>query len=93
MTLFYQGVSLFLLLNMAVGLVRVVRGPGSIDRMLAALLFATTGVAVLVLLAEAMALAALRDVALVLALLAALTGVAFVQRHREDFAGKREGEP
>jgi multicomponent Na+:H+ antiporter subunit F len=70
----------FLLLNIAAGLVRVLRGPTPADRMLAAQLFGTTGVALMLLLAEAQALPALRDVALVFALLAALATVAFVKR-------------
>lgn len=70
----------FLLLNLAAGLWRVMRGPTAADRMLAAQLFGTTAVAVLLLLAEAMQRAALRDIALVFALLAAVAAVAFVQR-------------
>lgn len=73
-------VATFLLLNFAVGLVRVLRGPTAADRMLAAQLFASTAVAILLLLAEAMDRPALRDVALVFGLLAAVAGVAFVQR-------------
>lgn len=72
--------ALFLLANLLVALVRVVRGPTQADRLLAALLFGTTGVAILLLLAEAQAAPALTDVALVFALLAAVTGVAFAQR-------------
>ncbi|PKO84412.1 MAG: hypothetical protein CVU17_04330 [Betaproteobacteria bacterium HGW-Betaproteobacteria-11] len=48
--------------------------------MLTALLFGSTGVGVLVLLARAMQLPALVDVALTLALLAAITGIAFARR-------------
>jgi len=48
--------------------------------MLAAQLFGTTAVAVLLLLAQATENPALRDVALVFALLAAVTAVAFVRR-------------
>lgn len=70
----------FLVLNIAAGLVRVLKGPTAADRMLAAQLFGTTGVAALLLLAEARGLPALRDVALVFALLAALATVAFVKR-------------
>jgi multicomponent Na+:H+ antiporter subunit F len=70
----------FLVLNIAAGLGRVLRGPTPADRMLAAQLFGTTGVAVLLLLAEAQAAPVLRDVALVFALLAALATVAFVKR-------------
>lgn len=72
--------AVFLLANLLVALVRVVRGPTQADRLLAALLFGSTGVAVLLLLAEAQAAPALADVALVFALLAAVTGVAFAQR-------------
>lgn len=70
--------ALFLFLNIVAGLVRVMRGPTNADRMLAAQLFGTTGVATLLLLAEAQGLPALRDVALVFALLAVLATVAFV---------------
>jgi multicomponent Na+:H+ antiporter subunit F len=48
--------------------------------MLAAQLFGTTAVAVLLLLADGMGQPALRDIALVFALLAAVAAVAFVQR-------------
>ncbi|TKB28661.1 pH regulation protein F [Desulfopila sp. IMCC35006] len=58
---------------------RVVHGPTNADRMLAAQLFGTTAVAILLLLAQAYGIPALRDVALVFALLAAVTAVAFVR--------------
>jgi multicomponent Na+:H+ antiporter subunit F len=76
----YLALALFLLLNLGAGMWRVLRGPTAADRMLAAQLFGTTAVAVLLLLAQATENAALRDVALVFALLAAVTAVAFVQR-------------
>lgn len=76
----YLTLAAFLVLNLAAGLVRVLRGPTAADRMLAAQLFGTTGVATLLLLAEARRLPALRDVALVFALLAVLATVAFVKR-------------
>ena len=76
----YLGLAIFLMLNIAAGLLRILRGPSAADRMLAAQLFGTTGVAILLLLAEAQALPVLRDVALVFALLAALATVAFVKR-------------
>ena len=72
--------ALFLLLNLLVALIRAARGPTPADRMLAALLFGSTGVGVLLLLAHADGGAALVDVALLLALLAAITGVAFALR-------------
>jgi len=80
MSLLFLGVASFLLANLAAGLWRVMRGPTAADRMLAAQLFGTTAVAVLLLLAEAMGDASLRDIALVFALLAAVAAVAFVQR-------------
>lgn len=76
----YLGLAAFLLLNIAASLIRIMRGPTAADRMLAAQLFGTTGVAVLLLLAEMQAQPALRDVALVFALLAVLATVAFVGR-------------
>ncbi len=60
------------------GLFRILRGPTPSDRMLAAQLFGTTGVAILLLLAEA-GDAALRDVALVFAALAVVNAVIFVR--------------
>ncbi len=80
MEVFYFSMALFLLLNVLLGLVRVLQGPTPADRMLAAQLFGTTGVAMLLLLAQGMGIAALRDVALVFALLGGLTVVAFVRR-------------
>ncbi|MBE0473211.1 monovalent cation/H+ antiporter complex subunit F [Rhodoferax sp.] len=73
-------VALFLLGNLVVALLAAVRGPTAADRMLMALLFGSTGTGILVLLAQAMAMPALVDVALVLALLAAIGGVAFARR-------------
>ena len=72
--------AVFLLGNLLVALLRVARGPTPADRLLAALLFGTTGVAILLLLAFATASAALLDAALVFALLAAISGAAFAQR-------------
>lgn len=69
-----------LMASIIAGLIRVERGPNPADRMLAAQLFGTTGVAILLLLSETMDIPALRDVALVFALLAAMAAVAFVKR-------------
>lgn len=84
--------ALFLLLNLLAALVRVVRGPTSADRLLAALLFGTTGVAVLLLLAHAGGSQGLVDTALVFALLAAITGAAFAQRAWRREKGESEHE-
>ncbi len=72
--------ALFLLLNLGAGMWRILHGPTAADGMLAAQLFGTTAVAMLLLLAQAYDKDSLRDVALVFALLAAVTAVAFVRR-------------
>lgn len=77
---FYLAMALFLLLTLIAGLWRVLRGPTPADRMLAAQLFGTTTVACVLLLAQAYERPSLRDIALVFALLAAVTAVAFVRR-------------
>lgn len=90
----YLPLAFFLLANLLVALVGVIRGPTQADRMLAALLFGTTGVAVLLLLHEAMAIPALLDAALVFALLAAMAGAAFAQRAwRHDWVQSTAKEP
>jgi multicomponent Na+:H+ antiporter subunit F len=75
---FLLATSGFVLAVVAVGLVRVLRGPANADRMMAAQLLGTGGIATLLLTAAAMDVSALVDVALVLALLAAFASVAFV---------------
>jgi multicomponent Na+:H+ antiporter subunit F len=79
MTTFYLALVLFLLLNLGIGLVRVQRGPTQSDRMVAAMLFGTTGVAILLLLAEVTGQESLIDVALVFSLLATINTIAFVR--------------
>ncbi len=90
MNQFALGMALFLLLNMAAGFVRLWRGPSAPDRMLTTLLFGTTGTAVLLLLAQGLAAPVLRDVALVLALLAAISTIAFVRRGWVSLDGMEE---
>jgi multicomponent Na+:H+ antiporter subunit F len=80
MNALFQAVAVVLWLTMIGGLVRVFRGPTAADQMMAALLFGSTGVAILLLLAETMQTDALRDVALVFGLLAAVSAVTFVRR-------------
>jgi multicomponent Na+:H+ antiporter subunit F len=67
-----------ILLTVAAGLARVLRGPGEVDRMMAVQLLGTGGVAALLLAASASGVAGVEDVALGLALLAAFASVAFV---------------
>jgi multicomponent Na+:H+ antiporter subunit F len=76
---FLLGAAGFVLAMVALGLVRILRGPDDADRIMAAQLFGTGGIAALLLLAEAMRVPALVDVALILALLAAFVSVAFVK--------------
>jgi multicomponent Na+:H+ antiporter subunit F len=83
-----MAVAVFLLLNVVVGLVRVARGPTLADRVLVAQLFGTTGVAVLLLLSADVGKAALEGVALVFAILAPITVVAFV-KHAWPGQGER----
>lgn len=73
-------VALFLLANLVIALLAAARGPTAADRMLVALLFGSTGTGILVLLAQVMQQPALVDMALVLALLAAIGGIAFARR-------------
>lgn len=79
MTAFYLAIATFLLLTIVAGLYRVVRGPTPADRMIAAQLFGTTGLAIVLLLGAAMDEPAIIDVAVVFAVLAALAAVAFVR--------------
>jgi len=82
MDAFYHLLALFLLLNLLGGLYRIHRGPAPQDRMLAAQIFGTTGVAILLVLSVARESAALRDAALVFALLAPVNAVVFVRSRR-----------
>jgi multicomponent Na+:H+ antiporter subunit F len=80
METFFLALALLLLATLLAGLAVVARARTGPDAMLAAQLFGTTGVAVLLLLAEARAAPALRNVALVFALLGAVAVVVFVRR-------------
>lgn len=78
MTEFYFAAALFILLTIAAGLARIFQGPGSSDRLMAAQLAGSGGVAVLLLLAAAMGQTAIIDVALMLGILAVFASVGFV---------------
>lgn len=73
-----------LLLTIFVGLFRVVRGPTAVDRLMSIQLFGTAGVAIMLILAQVEDAPALRDAALVLALLAAVVSAALVQYLRRS---------
>ena len=66
------------LATVALGLIRVLRGPTPADRMLAAQLLGTGGIATLLLLAAAGGVWALLDIGLALAVLAPFAAAAFV---------------
>ena len=76
-------IALFLIINLIAGMGRVFRGPTAADRMLAALLFSTTTVAVLLIMAEWMGLPSLRSVALLIVMLAGILSLAFVGLPRQ----------
>ncbi|MFT6897573.1 MAG: multicomponent Na+:H+ antiporter subunit F [Paraglaciecola sp.] len=79
MTTYLLALASLLLVCLLVGMVRVLRGPTVEDRMLTAQLFGTVGVAILVLLSFVSQSFSLLNVALILALLAPLSLLAFVQ--------------
>jgi multicomponent Na+:H+ antiporter subunit F len=70
--------AVFVLAMVALGLIRVLRGPADADRMMAAQLLGTGGIGALLLVAAATNTSALTDVALMMALLAAFASVVFV---------------
>ena len=77
--------SLFLLLiTLALGLARALIGPSLQDRLLSVQLLGSGGVAVLLALATLLDAPALIDVALVLALLAAVAAAALTRREVDD---------
>ena len=80
MNVLYSGMALFLLLTLVAGLWRVLRGPTPADRMLAAQLFGRITLPWSTIGIRSNTNSHLRDVALVFALLAAVTAVAFVRR-------------
>jgi multicomponent Na+:H+ antiporter subunit F len=69
----------FVLAMVALGLVRVLRGPGDADRMMAAQLLGSGGIAALLLGGAAIGDGSVVDVSLTLALLAAFAAIAFVK--------------
>ena len=68
-----------ILFTVAVGLVRILGGPGDVDRMMAAQLIGTGGIGSLLLIAAATGARGVEDVALGLALLAAFASASFVK--------------
>lgn len=87
MASFLFGAAAFALATVALGLFRVLYGPAEADRMMAAQLVGSGGVAVLLMLSAATETPPVVDVALMLALLAAFASVMFVRS-----AGRSETE-
>ncbi len=80
MTAFLAAAAVVLVLTLCGGLIRVAVGPTPSDRLMAAQLMGTTGIATLLVLAELVRVPALVDVAVIFALLAAVTVVGFTRR-------------
>jgi multicomponent Na+:H+ antiporter subunit F len=85
-------VAIVLLVSLAGAMWRVWRGPGAADRMMAAQLIGTTGVA-LMLVVAALGNWAVLLAALTLAILAGLSVVGFVKARSMDGAGDPEETP
>lgn len=83
MSVFLMWAAGVILLTVAVGLVRVLRGPTDCDRMMAAQLLGSGGIAGMLLLAKASDIPAMVDVALVLAVVAGFVGIAFTRVVRD----------
>ena len=81
------------LATVALGLLRILRGPGDAERMMAAQLLGTGGVAVVLLLASDTGIGAAVDVALTLALLAAFASIAFYKGAPDRSADDGGEEP
>ncbi len=86
-------VAVALLLTIVLGLGHVFRQPGRADSLLAALLFGSTGVALVLVLGQGLGMDRALDIALVFALLTAVLGVAFVLRGWPDDDSKEDPKP
>lgn len=93
MTALYIGAAVAFLFTIVLGLAHVFRQPGRADSLLAALLFGTTGVALVLVLGKGLGTARALDIALVFALLAAVLGVAFVLRGWPVDDAKEDPQP
>lgn len=82
----YIMTALFILLTVVAGMIRIIYGPTVADRMMAAQLFGTCGLAILLVLAQGMDMPELVDIALAFSLLATLATITFVRRtwYEED---------
>ena len=85
---FLVGAGVFVTAMVALGLFRVLRGPTDADRMMAAQLIGSGGIAALLLVAYGTGVSSVVDGALILALLAAFVSAAFVR----SAPSERDGE-
>jgi multicomponent Na+:H+ antiporter subunit F len=92
MTDFLLSAAAFVVLMVALGMVRVARGPGRAERMMAAQLLGSGAIGALLLFGAATGEAAVVDVALTLALLSAFASIAFVKfALRQDLKDPDDG--
>jgi multicomponent Na+:H+ antiporter subunit F len=84
MTLFLTLTLLVLVLSLCIGLVRIFRGPALEDRFMSVQLMGTTGVGILLILGLLLDIPASIDIALVLAMLAAISIVALTRRSASE---------
>ena len=78
MTALYFAAAAFILVMIGLALSRILRSSGAADRLMAAQIIGSGGVAVLLLLSAAMDLPAIADVALMLGILAVFATVGFL---------------
>ena len=92
---FLLGTAIFILATVAVGLARILRGPADADRMMAAQLLGTGGVAALLVVGVVIGEDAVVNVALTIALLAAFASVTFYKAAAGNSGGapSDEGRP
>jgi multicomponent Na+:H+ antiporter subunit F len=91
MTEFLLAAAAFVVMLVALGMVRILRGPGNVDRMMATQLLGSGGTAAVLLAGIATGEGAVTDVALTLALLAAFASFAFVKA--QSMSTTRGDEP
>jgi multicomponent Na+:H+ antiporter subunit F len=77
---FLLAAAAFVLVMLGLGLIRVLRGPGDAERMMAAQLIGTCGIAGVLLAGAATGASATADVALTVAVLATFAAIAFVKQ-------------
>lgn len=90
---FLRGATVFVIAMVALGLLCILRGPSDADRMMAAQLFGSGGIAALLLFEAATSLSSVIDVALTLAVLAAFASLAFVKAGMGRDARNNKAEP